>query len=159
MEKLENLIAIYPFFCGMNKSHLKKLADCAKLVNFEQGRLVCEDNENAHYSYLIMDGRVAVELESPEHGELLIQTLWTGDILGWSWLVPPYKWRFNARAVVATSAVAFNTKRLRALCEKDRHLSNEILKRFLIVITARLEATRIQLLDLYGFQKRRKKHK
>jgi len=106
MEKIENIIGNYPFFCGMDKKHLKILADCAKFVTFKPGTLICEDNEDAGHFYLLMDGRVAVELYEPPRGGLLIQTLETGDVLGWSWLVPPYKWRFNARTTATTRVIA-----------------------------------------------------
>ncbi|MBI2094740.1 MAG: cyclic nucleotide-binding domain-containing protein [Candidatus Omnitrophica bacterium] len=157
MEKLESLIGKYPFFRGMRARHLKEITRHAARVTFRAGEAIFEDGERADRFYLLMDGRIVVELYSPGYQDLLIQTLSAGDVLGWSWLVPPYQWRFNARAIAQTHAVGFDARRLRALCDRDQELGYEIQKRFLIVITARVESASLQLLDLYGLPGKSKK--
>ena len=91
-----------------------------------------------------------MDLLIPHMGITTLQTVGEGDALGWSWLVPPYQWRFGARTLQPTRALAFDGKCLRAKCEEDHDLGYELLKRFLHVVTERLESTRLQLLDLYG---------
>ena len=91
-----------------------------------------------------------MELMIPQRGFATLQTVSEGEVLGWSWLLPPYRWRFGARTLQPTRALAFDGKCLRGKCEEDHDLGYELLKRFTNVVTERLEATRLQLLDLYG---------
>ena len=86
----------------------------------------------------------------PHRGLITVQTVREGDVLGWSWLFPPYRWHFGARTLQTTRALAFDGKCLRGKCENDHDLGYELFRRFSQVITERLEATRLQLLDLYG---------
>jgi CRP/FNR family cyclic AMP-dependent transcriptional regulator len=86
----------------------------------------------------------------PQRGFATLQTVSEGEVLGWSWLLAPYRWRFGARTLQPTRALAFDGKCLRGKCEDDHDLGYELLKRFTNVVTERLEATRLQLLDLYG---------
>jgi hypothetical protein len=79
-----------------------------------------------------------------------IHTRHEGEVLGWSWMVPPYRWHFDARASETTRAIAMDGKCLRTKCDEDHDLGYEIMKRFSLVIAERLEATRLQLMDIYG---------
>ncbi len=153
MENLEKAVADHRFLKGLDKRFLKKIIPHAAFVTFNAGKLIFRQGEKAAFFYLLTQGRVAVELYSPERGSLLIETLDAGDVLGWSWLVAPYKWRFNAQAIAETRAIAIDGERLRKLCEEDYELGYLVFKRFLDVITARLEAANIQILDLYGLPK------
>lgn len=152
MENLEGIVAGHHFLEGLSKDFLKKIVSCATAVEFSAGKNVFRQGENAEVFYLLTRGRVAVGLDSPEKGSLLVETLNAGDVLGWSWLVPPYKWRFNAVTTAATQAVAVNGGQLRSLCEKDPELGYEIMKRFSSVIAARLEMAGLQILDLYALR-------
>ena len=80
----------------------------------------------------------------------MIRSREAGEILGWSWLVPPYRWHFDARAVELTRAIALDGKCLREKCEEDHDLGYEVMRRFVVIIAQRLEETRLQLLDVYG---------
>jgi CRP/FNR family cyclic AMP-dependent transcriptional regulator len=93
---------------------------------------------------------VAVEIFAPQKGPITIETVVEGDVLGWSWLVPPYNWRFDARAMEMTRAVALDGVCLRNKCETDHDLGYELMKRFANIIDRRLQATRLQLLDIYA---------
>jgi CRP-like cAMP-binding protein len=75
-----------------------------------------------------------------------------GEVLGWSWLIPPYHWKFDARAIEQTRALALDGKCLRTKCEEDHDLGYELLKRFAQIMEERLQATRLQLLDVYGLR-------
>lgn len=150
METLENTLAEHPFFHGLEPRYLQLAVGCASNVRFDAGEFILREGEEANHFYLIRHGKVALEVFAPNRGSLAIQTLEEGDILGWSWLIPPYQWRFDARAVELTRAIALDGKCLRAKCEEDHDLGYELLKRFTAILGQRLDATRFQLLDLYG---------
>ncbi len=150
IETLERLIAEHPFFHGMAEQHLQFVAGCAKNVRFEEGEVIFREGDEANQFYFIREGMIAVELMVPSRGFTTVQTLAEGEMLGWSWLLPPYRWQFGARASKLTRALAFDGKCLRNKCEEDHDLGYEILKRFTHIISERLDATRLQLLDLYG---------
>ncbi|OIO38199.1 MAG: hypothetical protein AUJ72_02875 [Candidatus Omnitrophica bacterium CG1_02_46_14] len=153
MENFENIIAGHKFLEGLDKNFLKKIVRCATAVEFGAGKHIFRQGDTAENFYLLIKGRVAVGLDSPEKGTLLVETLSAGEVLGWSWLVPPHKWRFNATATSATYAIVINGEKLRLLCEDDHELGFEITKRFLNVIATRLEMANLQLLDLYTLRK------
>jgi CRP-like cAMP-binding protein len=119
-------------------------------VRFDGGQYLFHEGEEAEKFFLIRHGRIALEVFTPDRGPITIQTLEPGDILGWSWLVPPYQWRFDAKAIELVRAIALDGKCLRTKCETDHDLGYDLLKRFAHVIEQRLEATRLQLLDVYG---------
>lgn len=150
METLENTLAEHPFFHGLEPRYLQLAVGCASNVRFDAGEFILREGEEANHFFLIRHGKVALEVFAPNRGSLAIQTLEEGDILGWSWLIPPYQWRFDARAVELTRAIALDGKCLRAKCEEDHDLGYELLKRFAAILGRRLDATRFQLLDLYG---------
>jgi CRP/FNR family transcriptional regulator, cyclic AMP receptor protein len=104
IENLEQLLAEHPFLQGMVKDYLQLVTGCAKNVRFEAGQVIFREGEVADQFYLIRDGKVALEVFTPERGSAPILTLDEGDALGWSWLIPPYKWRFDARAIETTRA-------------------------------------------------------
>ena len=149
METLERVLVEHPFFQGMKEDHLELLVGCASNVRFNEGEFIFRVGEEANRFYLLRHGKVALEIFSPESGPLTILTLGEGEILGWSWLVPPYRWKFDARAVELTRAIALDGKCLREKSEKDCCLGYELLKRFAHITEQRLEATRLQLLNVY----------
>lgn len=149
METLERILAEHPFFKGMQPEYLSLLAGCAANVRFPAGQYISREGEAANQFYLVREGRISLEIFSPHDGPLLIETLEGGDILGWSWLFPPYRWRFDARALTATRAFALDGACLRDKSEQDHELAFELLKRFSYILEERLQATRLQLLNLY----------
>jgi len=150
MRSLEPLLAEHPFLRGLEPGHLALLVGCASNVVFQPGEYLIHEGDEARSFFVIRQGRVAVETSAPGRGALPIQTLGPGDILGWSWLVPPHRNRFDGRALELTRAIALDGTCLRGKCEEDHHLGYELLKRFSRVMVERLEATRLQLMDLYG---------
>ena len=152
MENLEKIVATHHFLEGLNKDFIEQILDCATTAEFSAGKAIFRQGEAAESCYLLVKGRVAVGLDSPEKGSLLVETLNAGDVLGWSWLVPPYKWRFNAVATAATHAIAINGGKLRALCEKNHELGFEVMKRFLSVIAQRIEMANMEILDLHALR-------
>ncbi len=150
MEDLKKILTEHPFFKGLTEENFALIVGCASNVRFDAGHVILREGEEANQFYLIRSGKVTVELMTPNKGAVIIETLAEGDILGWSWLVPPYNWRFDAKAVELTRMIALDGKCLRNKCESDNRLGYELLKRFADIITKRLESTRLQLLDIYG---------
>jgi len=150
MQTLEPYLAEHPFLKGLDPRHLNIIVGCASNVRFDAEQYILHEGEEAANFYIIHKGKVALEIFTSDRGPITIQTIGEGDVLGWSWLIPPYHWHYDARAIEPTSAIALDAKCLRAKCEEDHDLGYELLKRFAHVITQRLEATRLQLLDVYG---------
>ena len=144
------LLATQPFLRGLSQPQLEVLANNAMLVEFPEGRLIFEEGLDAHRFYILLEGSVALESTKPNGGTHHVQTMKAGDVLGWSWLFPPYKWNFNARAVEPTKAIIFFAQTLRELCDRDPRLGYELMKRVSQVVIARLQSTRLQLLKLGG---------
>ena len=150
METLEPILAAHPFFQGLAPGHLKLLVGCASNVRFDTGAFLFRTGEEANQFFLVREGTVAMEAVAPGRPVVVVQTLGAGEILGWSWLIPPYHWMFDARALEPTRAITLDGKCLRGKCEADHDLGYDLLKRFTQLVVSRLEATRMQLLDLYG---------
>jgi CRP/FNR family transcriptional regulator, cyclic AMP receptor protein len=150
METLERIIAEHPFFTGLEASYTDLLVGCASNVRFKAGDYIFKEGSEAHEFYLIREGKVAVEIFAPQRKPIVVEMLDEGDILGWSWLLPPYVWKFHAHAIEATRAIALDGKCLRTKCEENHDLGYVLLKRFAQIIERRLEAARFQLLDIYA---------
>jgi len=150
MKTMEDLLGGHPFFAGLGADAMELIAGCASNVHFAEGGYIFSQGEEASRFYLIRRGRVALEIRSPEKGSLVIDTIDEGEVLGWSWLVPPYKYFFDARAVTPVSATALDGACLRGKSEADAELGYELLKRVTAEMLKRLQSARIRLLDLYG---------
>ena len=145
-QELEAQIAAHPFLIGIGAHHLRLLADCATRSHFEAGHVIFREGEAANRFYLIEHGRVV--LESSTLGEpVKIDEIGDGDLLGWSWLFPPYAWHFTARALESTAAIFFYGTVLREYCEKDHTLGFELFKRMSAVMLRRLQAARQKLMS------------
>jgi len=149
METLEPILAKHPFLKGLEPRHLKILVGCASNVRFNAGHFLFHEGEEANEFYMIREGKVAVQIQGGERGPIIVQTVGEGEVLGWSWLIPPYRWRFDGNALELTRAIALDGKCLRMKSEEDHDLGYELLKRFAGIIVDRLEAARLQLLDVY----------
>lgn len=150
MKELTQLINEAPAFAEMGSDHLELIAGCAHNESFKQGDYLLREGEEANTFFIIRKGHVALETFVPERGALTIETIESGDLLGWSWLVPPYRVDFDARAVETTRVTSFDATCLRGKFDDDPALGYELMKRFVPVIVERLQATRLQLLDVYG---------
>ena len=149
METLEPILAKHPFLKGLKPEHLKILVGCASNVRFNAGQFLAHEGEEANEFYMIREGKVAVQIQGAERGPIIVQTIGEGEVLGWSWLIPPYRWRFDVKALELTRAIALDGKCLRTKSEEDHDLGYELLRRFAGIIVERLEAARLQLLDVY----------
>ncbi len=142
---LEKEVRAHPFLLGMNDHQLRLLIDCAMQTRFKAGEVIFRQGETANRFYLLQEGEVILQSETAE-GAVEIDRVGDGDLLGWSWLFPPYIWHFTARAAVDTSAVFFYGTVLREYCERDHGLGFELFKRMSEVMTRRLQKARQSLL-------------
>ena len=149
MEGLERIVREHPFFSGMKEEFLELISGCAKNVRFEAGQYLFHEGQPADQFYLLRSGRVALQISAPER-TLTVQTVGEDEIVGASWLVPPYRWGFDAKALELSRAIAMDAACLRGKCEGDHDLGYEMMKRFMPVLIQRLQAARLQILDVYG---------
>lgn len=150
MQTLEPLLAEHPFFQGLPPDDIALLTGCASNVVFKAGEVIRREGDAANEFYVIRQGKVALEIYLPERGQVVLQTVGAGEIFGWSWLIPPHEWRFDARALELTRVLALDGKCLRQKFEANPRLGYELLKRVAQVFAERLLAARLQLLDVYG---------
>ncbi len=150
MHGLEEELAEVAALESLTPEHRATLAGCARNCGFEAGERIMREGEPADAFYVIRHGAVALETVVPQRGPVVLQTLHDGELLGWSWLVPPYRTAFDARSLGTTRAIAFDGACLRDKCEADPALGYALLKLLSGVFTGRLQDTRLRLLDLYG---------
>ncbi len=150
MQTLEPLLRDHEFFRGLEASYLDLLVGCATNVRFDEGAFLFREGEPAGRFFLIRHGRVALEIAAPGRGRIVVQTVGAGDVVGFSWLFEPHRWKFDGRAVAPTRAIALDGVCLRGKCEEDPRLGFDLMQRFARVVVQRLQATRLQLLDVYG---------
>ncbi len=147
---IRDLLGDHEFFTGMAPEHLEFIAGCGRLAVFPAGTALAREGDEAGEFYVLRTGRVAVGVHLPQHEPLTIATLGPGDVLGWSWLFPPHFWRFDAEATQETHAIVLDGVCLRDKCEADPVLGFALMQRFARILVQRLEATRLQLVDVYG---------
>jgi CRP/FNR family cyclic AMP-dependent transcriptional regulator len=152
MQKLERILAEIPLFKGLDQRYLQLIAKGASTDHFNDGEFILREGEEADQFYIILLGKVALEaMMTPEREPITIRTIKEGDVLGWSWLFPPYRWHFDARAVAPTLVITLDGKHLRTRCDEDHDFGYELMKRFAHLIVQRLQAVRLQLPDVYAF--------
>jgi len=150
MENLERIIAECPFFAGLDRAYLDLVVGCASNVRFEAGAYMFREGTPADTFYLIREGKVAIEMFVPHRKPIIVATVGEGEIVGWSWLLPPYVWKFNGHALHQTRAIALDGKCLRGKCEENHDLGYEILKRLVQIVEHRLDEARFQQMDVYA---------
>jgi CRP/FNR family cyclic AMP-dependent transcriptional regulator len=142
--ELEAAVATHPFFKGISPPHIRLLADCAMRSQFPSDQVIFRKGETANRFYLIEQGKVALE-SSAGDDVVRIGEVGPGDLLGWSWIFPPYLWHFDARAIEPTTAIFLYGTILRQYCEADPPLGYELFKRMSEVMMHRLQAARVTL--------------
>lgn len=148
--QLEEILAQVPFFEGMAEDEIALIAGCGRNVHFDAGETMFRQGDAADSFFVVRHGTVAVGNFVPPRGELVIETLEAGDLLGWSWLFPPYRSHFDARALSSVRATRFDGACLRDKCAADPALGYDLMSRFAQVLIERLQWTRLRLLDIYG---------
>jgi CRP/FNR family cyclic AMP-dependent transcriptional regulator len=149
---LDHTLAEHPFFQGFAPEHLQLIAGCAQNAHFKAGTYLFHEGEPASNFYILRRGKVALETHIPGPGMVTIETIDAGEVVGWSWLFPPYTWHFSVRAVEDVQATVFDGVCLRGKAEQDHDLGYPLIKKFVEIVVQRLQATRLQLLDMYRIE-------
>lgn len=144
------LIAEHALFKGLAPQYLALVTEAAMLKEFAAGEVIFREGDPANRFYLILDGEVVLEDPIKDRDPVLLQTIGADDVLGWSWLFPPYYWHFDARATKPARAIFFYGTWLRESCERDHDFGYEMMKRMSAVIIKRLQATRKKLAEAEG---------
>jgi CRP/FNR family transcriptional regulator, cyclic AMP receptor protein len=155
MESTQDLLVAHPFLEGVPHHEVDRLASYASRHAFPAGRTVFRAGGRADRFWLIRSGRISLELGVDGRGDVAIEQLGPGQLLGWSWILPPHQWRFSAVAAEPTLTIEVNAAGVRELCEQDPAFGRAITQRVAAVLAERLEATRVRLLELYAYQGRK----
>jgi CRP-like cAMP-binding protein len=140
----------HPFMQGIGESHLEKIAATASVLDVASNKQLFREDEEASATYLLLGGLVSLEIYVPTRGGVQVGTVHGGEVLGWSWLVSPYRWHFDARALETSRLIRLDGLILQDICDADHELGYTLVKRFMPVFQRRIESLRVQLLDLYG---------
>jgi CRP/FNR family cyclic AMP-dependent transcriptional regulator len=149
VQTIEEFLPGHPFFVGLDEQAIALMAGCAVNAHLRPGEFLFHEGEAADTFYVVRSGRVAIQMRLPTEG-VVLDNARDGDVVGWSWLVAPYRWTFDALATEQTSVIAFDGACLRGKCETDPALGYALLQRVVQVMSARLHSARVRLLDLYG---------
>jgi len=142
-----DLLAAHPFLSGMSQEQLAKLSFWAHRSQFHRGTRLFSEGGRADRFWLIRDGEVTLFASVPGQGDVVIETLGAGAVLGWSWLFPPYRWHFSAAATAPTLTVELDGPGVLRVCGADPELGYELTLRFMQVVVERLQATRARMLE------------
>jgi CRP/FNR family cyclic AMP-dependent transcriptional regulator len=148
MKTIEATLAEQPFFQGLDPRHMHVAAHGAIEDKFDVHAYIFNEREKAGKFYILRKGKVALEGVSPLDKLITIDTLEAGDVLGWSWLLPPYHWQYSARVIEPAQLIVLDGVYLREKCEEDHDFGYELVKRAMQAIAQRLQTTRTQM--LYG---------
>ncbi|NTU84669.1 MAG: cyclic nucleotide-binding domain-containing protein [Chloroflexales bacterium] len=149
-KSIESTLANHPFFQDIDPEVIGSIVSFARSISFAAGHLIFHQGEPADRLFLISHGSVALEVFAPDHGPILLMTLGVGDVLGWSWLFPPYFWHLDARALTPTKAIAIDGAKLRASCDANHELGYQLMRHSVSTIEQRLQAALRQLVDLHS---------
>jgi CRP/FNR family cyclic AMP-dependent transcriptional regulator len=152
IKTIENLVAEHPMFRELDAAHRTLIAGCGRNRSFADGELLMREGDPADEFFAIRHGTVTLYLQDAQRGEIAIQSLGPGQIVGLSWLFPPYRVQFDARAIGPVNTISFDGACLRGKCDADPEFGYALMKRLAATMTHRLQATRLQLLDVYGSQ-------
>ncbi|HZT29291.1 MAG TPA: Crp/Fnr family transcriptional regulator [Bryobacteraceae bacterium] len=150
IENVTDTLREHPFLQGFRPDHIDKLAAMASEVRFGKNELIFHEGDESSFFYLLLSGSVALEVPTPGR-TVRVATLGHGEELGWSSILPStHVKQFQARSLEEVRALGFDGERLRHACEEDYSFGYALLRAVLQVVASRLQATRIQLLDIYS---------
>ena len=145
MGDMNDTIISHDLFYGMKPGHLAILVEGEKTARFKAGELLFQEGEPANQFYLIQNGKIALETHQTANRPIVVQTPGAGDVLGWSWVFPPFSWHFQARAVETANVIILSGAHLLASAEGDHDFGYELMKRVTQVVMRRRQANRKQL--------------
>jgi CRP-like cAMP-binding protein len=143
-------IAGHPFMVGLPPRFVDVLVPITELVEFPMGGWIARTGAPANSFLLLVAGRAGIEIGAASRDPMVVATVHAGDVVGWSWFVEPHEWHFDVVALDHVRALAVDATALRAACAADHELGYQLGIRLARVVASRLEATRHQLLDVYG---------
>jgi CRP-like cAMP-binding protein len=143
-------LAQFPDLASLRPAELDTLARAGREVTYPAGQRLITEDQPANRCWLIRSGRIVLDAQVPGRGDVVVQTLGPGDLLGWSWLVPPYRWHFGARSTEPIEAIEFDAATLTQLADADPQFDHALTRMLFAALLERLQATRARLLDLYG---------
>jgi len=149
-QNLKDVLKEHQFLAGLEEHHFDTLASVAELHSYHADEHLFRTGKPADHCFLIREGRVVIELYHPPRGAIRIDTLEANAVIGWSWLIPPYRWSFDGRALDLTRAIALDASRLRKIFDEDKAFGYDIGKRFVELLGDRLQSTRLLILDMFG---------
>ena len=149
-QPIEQHLSTQAFFAGLSPEFIGFLARCASVRRLEPDQVVFRQGERARHFYLIRNGSISVEIPAIMGPTLKVQSLGAGQILGWSWLIPPYQWNFQARAEEQAELFEFDSDAVLARCEAEPKFGYELLKRFASLMSERLEVARQKIMEQWN---------
>ncbi len=149
MKSIMETLAAQPIFADIDESTLTLLAGCARHPRIHAGTRLFTEGAPATDFHLIREGRVALGIYTPHAGLVTLETRGPGQIVGWSWLFPPYRWHFDAEALEPLATIQFDGHCIRGKCDSDPVLGYDLMKRFSTLLDADLRSTHLRLLDVY----------
>jgi CRP-like cAMP-binding protein len=148
--RLEMEIQAHPFGQHFCTEHVRTLSECAQARVLALGEHLWRQGEQSRACFLIQAGQVALEIRVPNRGTIGVDLIREGEALGWSGLIEPYRWRYDARAITTVRLLALDSERLRAKCEQDHEFGYQLLRRCAPLVSQRLDSARLKLIDFYG---------
>ena len=149
-QSIEDYLSTHTFFSGLDDSFVKFLSNSATGLQIKKGEVLFKQGTHADKFYLLRNGQVSVQVPALMGPSLEIQNLGEDQILGWSWLIPPYRWNFMARAVEDSELLEFDGSAILARCEEDPRFGYELFKRFTALMSSRLDAARQKMMDQWN---------
>jgi len=150
-QELTDALQAIPWFQMMNAEHFNKVLGIAKIFKYEPGQVIFHEGDKEDYLYVVLEGRVAIEMSVPGRGRMRILTAEPMEEVGWSSVTPVVRQRTaGARAVLPSRLVAFDAEALRQLCEEDHDFGYFVMRRLVNVVAGRLLTGRLQLLDMFA---------
>lgn len=149
LDTVETLVKVHPFLAGLSEEFSDFFADCASLRRFASQQQIFHEGGEADHFYLILTGSVALDMFVPGHGMVTVQTLGSGDALGWSFFIPPHQWHYTATTRTPTDVISFSAAAIRAKAEENREFREELLSRVAKTLLRRLESSRAEIVNLY----------
>jgi CRP-like cAMP-binding protein len=140
----------HAFLSELSAEMIAKIEPFATSKFVNAGDYVFRQGETANFLYLIQSGSIDIELFSAVGGPVVVQKLSAGQALGWSWMIPPYRWRFDARATEPSELIEINGSSLRSLMRRDHELGFTLFERIVRMLGERIESERLQLISVYG---------
>ena len=147
---IDDFLSSHAFFSGMDSNYVDFLANSIDERQIGKGEVLFHQGDRADKFYLLREGKVSVQVPALVGPVLEIQILGKDQILGWSWLISPYRWHFLARAVEDSTILEFDGSAILAHCDEDPKFGYELLKRFAALMSERLEAARLKMMDQWN---------